>query len=140
MEEVKGLYLKHKKLINYLFFGGCAFLVSILSFYVANKVIHLNEHLANIISWVLAVLFAFFTNKFFVFESKTSDPNVLTKELLSFFTARLLTLGLEELILFVGFNLFHVDALVTKIIAQMVIIVSNYFLSSFFVFKHKINT
>ncbi|MBQ3418559.1 MAG: GtrA family protein [Erysipelotrichaceae bacterium] len=135
MKKIKELFLKYKEVISYLFFGGCTFLVSIISFYIFNKALSFNEHISNIISWILAVAFAFVTNKVFVFESKAKEKKTVIKELISFVTARLLTLGIEEIILFVGCNLLNIDALIVKIIAQVVVIVSNYFLSKLFIFK-----
>ena len=135
MDRLKELFYKHKEVISYLFFGGCTTVVSIAVFYVCNKMLGLNEHVANIISWILAVTFAFVTNKLFVFESKVSDSKGLIKEILSFFSARLLTLGVEEVIIFVGCSLLHIDAMIVKVIGQVIVIVSNYFLSKLFVFK-----
>ena len=135
MQKIKDLYLKYKEVINYLFFGGCTTLVSILTFYIFNKILGLNEHIANVISWILAVLFAFITNKKYVFESKVKDTKGLLKEIISFFGARLLTLGIEEVILCVGSNLLHIDPLIVKVIGQVVVIVSNYFSSKLLVFK-----
>ena len=135
MNKIKELYIKYKEVISYLFFGGCTFVVSMVTFYIFNKVLGLNEHVSNIISWILAVLFAYVTNRNFVFESKTSDFKGLVREMVSFFSARLLTLGIEEVIIFVGCNLMHADALIVKLIGQVVVIVSNYFLSKLFIFK-----
>ncbi|MBR2578320.1 MAG: GtrA family protein, partial [Erysipelotrichaceae bacterium] len=112
MNKIKELYIKYKEVISYLFFGGCTFVVSMVTFYIFNKVLGLNEHVSNIISWILAVLFAYVTNRKFVFESKTSDFKGLVREMVSFFSARLLTLGIEEVIIFVGCNLMHADALI----------------------------
>ena len=135
MGKIKELYFKYKEVINYLFFGGCTFLVSIISFYVFNKVFGFNEHVANVISWVLAVSFAYITNKLYVFESKTSDFKSLLKEIGSFVSARLLTLVMEEIILLIGVNCLHIDSMIVKVVAQVVVIVSNYFLSKLFIFK-----
>lgn len=135
MSKIKELYFKYKEVINYLFFGGCTFLVSIISFYLFNKVIGFNEHVANIISWVLAVSFAYITNKKYVFESKTSEKKDLLREIGSFVSARLLTLVMEELILLIGVNFMHIDSMIVKIVAQVIVIVSNYFLSKLFIFK-----
>ena len=135
MSKIKELYFKYKEVINYLFFGGCTFLVSIISFYLFNKVCGFNEHIANVISWILAVSFAYITNKKYVFESKTSEKKDLLREISSFVSARLLTLVMEEIILVIGVNLLHIDSMIVKIIAQVVVIVSNYFLSKLFIFK-----
>ncbi len=135
MNKIKDLYIKYKEVINYLFFGGCTFLVSIISFFLFNKVCNFNEHVANVISWILAVSFAYITNKKYVFESKTSEKRDLLKEIGSFVSARILTLVMEELILVVGVNLLHIDSMIVKIVAQVVVIVANYFLSKLFIFK-----
>ncbi len=132
---LKELYFKYKEVINYLFFGGCTFLVSVISFYLFNKVLFLNEHVSNILSWILAVLFAYITNKAFVFESKTNTKEELLKEITSFFGARLFTLGVEELILLIFVNLLKFDAMLIKVFAQVIVILANYVLSKLFVFK-----
>ena len=135
MNKIKELYIKNKEVINYLFFGGCTFLVSIISFYLLNKILNINTHISNIISWILAVTFAYITNKIFVFESKTRKTKDIIREILSFFSARLLTLGLEELIIFIGCDLLNIDSMIIKIVGQIVVIISNYFLSKLFIFK-----
>ena len=135
MVKIKELYFKYKEVINYLFFGGCTFLVSIISFYLFNKVFTLNEHVANVLSWILAVSFAYVTNKKYVFESKTSEKKDLLKEITSFVSARILTLVMEEIILLIGVNMLNIDSMIVKIVAQVVVIVSNYFLSKLFIFK-----
>lgn len=135
MSKIKELFIKYKEVISYLFFGGCTFLVSIITFYLFNKTLDLNEHVANVISWVLAVSFAYVTNKLYVFESKVNDRTGLLKEISSFVSARLLTLVVEEIILFVGINLMHIDSMVVKVAGQVIVIVSNYFLSKLFIFK-----
>lgn len=135
MSKIKELFIKYKEVISYLFFGGCTFLVSVITFCLFNKTLGLNEHVANIISWVLAVSFAYVTNKLYVFESKVKDKAGLFKEISSFVSARLLTLVVEEFILFVGINLMHIDSMVVKVAGQVIVIVSNYFLSKLFIFK-----
>ena len=135
MSKLKILYLKYKEVINYLFFGGCTFLVSIITFYIFNKILLLNEHVANVISWILAVSFAYITNKLCVFYSKTNNNKELLKEIGSFISARILTLVIEEIILFIGINMLKLDAMFIKILAQIIVIASNYILSKLFIFK-----
>lgn len=137
MGKIRNLYLKYKEVINYLIFGGLTTVVSLLTFYIFNKPFGLNEHISNIISWLFAVAFAYITNKKFVFESKSENNKALVKEIGSFYGARLLTLGIEELVLLVGVNVLHVDAMIVKLFAQFIVIVSNYFLSKLFIFKGK---
>ena len=88
--------------------------------------------ISNVLSWVLAVLFAYITNKIFVFESK-SKKNV--KEITSFFFFRIISLVIEMIILYIFVDMLHIDDLITKIIAQVIVIVANYVFSKVFVFK-----
>ena len=88
--------------------------------------------IANILSWILAVAFAYVTNRKFVFESK--DPNKL-KELIKFVTARLLTLFLDMLVMFILVTLLHFNDKISKLISQVIITISNYIFSKIFVFK-----
>ncbi|MDO4499843.1 MAG: GtrA family protein [Erysipelotrichaceae bacterium] len=132
---IKKLYEKYKELINYLFFGGCTFVVSMVIFYLCNQLLKMNEHLANIISWFFAVLFAYLTNRKYVFTSNASTKEELFKEVTSFYGARLATLGVEEVIIYVGITLLHFNPMIIKVIGQVVVILSNYVLSKLFVFK-----
>ena len=126
------LYKKYKEIINYLIFGGLTTLISIITYALFAKVFHIDYLISNVLSWVLAVLFAYITNKIFVFESK-SKKNI--KEITSFFFFRVVSLIMEMIILYVFVDMLHIDDLVTKIIAQVIVIVSNYVFSKVFVFK-----
>ena len=126
------LYKKYKEIINYLIFGGLTTLISIITYALFAKVFHIDYLISNVLSWIIAVLFAYITNKIFVFESK-SKKNV--KEITSFFFFRVVSLIMEMVILYVFVDMLHIDDLVTKIIAQVIVIVSNYVFSKLFVFK-----
>ena len=95
----------------------------------------MSETVANIPSNVIAILFAYITNKLFVFQKKNDDKQGLLKEFISFLGGRAVTFLLEELIIFVGVDLLHIDGMIVKLIAQVVVILGNYFISKFFVFK-----
>ncbi len=126
------LYKKYKEIINYLIFGGLTTLISIITYALFAKVFHIDYLISNVLSWIIAVLFAYITNKIFVFESK-SKKNI--KEITSFFFFRVVSLIMEMIILYVFVDTLHIDDLVTKIIAQVIVIVSNYVFSKVFVFK-----
>ena len=126
------LYKKYKEIINYLIFGGLTTLISIITYALFAKVFHIDYLISNVLSWIIAVLFAYITNKMFVFESK-SKKNI--KEITSFFFFRVVSLIMEMIILYVFVDMLHIDDLVTKIIAQVIVIVSNYVFSKVFVFK-----
>ena len=130
--KLLNLYKKYKEIINYLIFGGLTTLISIVTYAIFTKVFHIDYLISNILSWIIAVLFAYVTNKIFVFESK-SKKNI--KEITSFFFFRVVSLIMEMIILYVFVDMLHIDDLVTKIIAQVIVIVSNYVFSKEFVFK-----
>ena len=79
----------NKEVILYLFFGGTTFLISIITFMVFNTICNIDELIANIFSWIIAVTYAFITNKIWVFESKATGKEKLFSELLSFVAGRL---------------------------------------------------
>ena len=96
--------------------------------------------IANIISWIVCVIFAYLTNRTWVFESKATGLKQLGKECLSFAAGRLATLGLEELMLWIGIDLLHMNNVVVKIIAQVAVVVGNYVISKWIVFRHSART
>ena len=127
-------YKKHKEVLLYLLFGGLTTVVSIASFalFIA---LGLNELIANVISWILAVLFAYVTNRTWVFSSEAETKGAVIKEMASFFGGRLATFLVEEAILAVFITWLGFPAVWVKVAAQIVVIVLNYVVSKFFVFK-----
>ena len=129
------LYQKYKAVLLYLFFGGLTTVISIGTFWVGNSVLRQNEHVANIISWILAVLFAFVTNRVWVFSSPAKGVKAFLKQAFRFYSGRLFTLGVEEVLLFVFITILRVNGLAVKVGAQVVVLLLNYFVSKWFVFK-----
>ena len=126
-------YKKHKETLLYLFFGGLSFILSMLLYYIFSEIFAMNVLIANIVSWVIVVAFCFVTNKTYVFEDK-SEKTIIA-QLLSFYIGRLVTLGIEELILFVFITLLSFNNMIVKIIAQIIVIILNYIFSKLIVFK-----
>ena len=77
-------YKKYKEILLYLFFGGLAFIISIASYAFANIELGMNELIANVVSWILAVLFAFITNRIWVFQAPTKTTGEFIKQITSF--------------------------------------------------------
>ncbi len=130
-------YRKYKEGILYLFFGGLTTLVSVGSFAWGNVGLKLEALWANVLSWVLAVTFAYVTNRIWVFQSQVQSIQGILREIMSFFGGRLATLAVEELILFTGIHLLGMNSLAVKITAQFVIVVLNYVVSRLFVFRDR---
>ena len=137
MEFIIKMYRKYKEAIDYLFWGGVTFVLSLVLFYVFANIMNIYEQIANILSWIVCVLFAYFTNRTFVFQSKVKGIKNIFKEFKEFVTARLLTLVMENAILFVMIDLLTINNMFSKLVGQFVVIVSNYFLSKLWIFKNK---
>jgi len=128
------LYMNYKEVVNYLIFGGLTTLVNFIVYFTA-KWIGIEEWISNGIAWIIAVSFAYITNKIFVFESKSTSKKEIVKEISSFFGARafsgILDIGLFWLLVEkLGFN----DVII-KIILQIIVILLNYIFSKLWVFR-----
>ena len=143
MNKIKGLYFKHKEIINYLIFGLLTTLASLITKYlllftVLDASNAFEPQIAVIISWIAACLFAYITNRIWVFESKSKE---IIKEIISFYTARLVTLGLEMLIMFIFVTALGLNSnmwvVIWTLVSQVVIIIGNYILSKLVVFRIK---
>ena len=137
MKNIKFLYLKYKEIVNYLIVGVLTTVVSLGVYYICTVTFldpknAFQLQVANIISWIVSVIFAYFTNRKYVFESK--NPNIV-KEATSFFLSRVSTLLMDMGIMFVCVTLIGMNDKISKIISQVVVIISNYIFSKLFVFK-----
>ncbi len=137
METIKKIFIKYKEIILYIIFGFLTTVVSLTVYYVSTKTflnpdVPLQLQIANIISWVVGVLFAFFTNRKYVFDSNNTNK---IKEFFSFVVSRISTLLADMAIMWLGVSLLGFNDLLIKIISQIVVIVGNYILSKFIVFK-----
>lgn len=153
-----------REIVSYIFFGVLTTAVNLLTFYILKelfirigwdgifnallsssgweKAIDLfadgTDYLdANTIAWVAGVLFAFFTNKLFVFESKSWKPAVAIKEFIAFVGARILSFLAESLLMFLMVTVLSWNELIAKIIVSVVVIIMNYVFSKLFIFKSK---
>lgn len=137
MKEIKKLYLKYKEIINYLIFGVLTTIVSLLTYYILVLTIlnpnnPLELQIANVISWITCVTFAYITNRKYVFNSK--DKNIIN-EIIKFFSSRLTTLFLDMIIMYIFVTKLQFNDKIIKLIAQIIIIILNYILSKLLVFK-----
>ena len=137
----KELYLKYREQITYLIVGGLTTVVSLATYWLCvNTVLDPKQPLqlqaANVISWICAVAFAYFTNRRFVFCSR--ERNRL-KEAGKFVLSRLTTLGMEMVIMGIGVSLLGFPDKPVKLVAQVIIIIANYVLSKLLVFRQKDN-
>ena len=137
MQKIIDLFNKYKEVIMYLIFGVLTTVVNLVTYYaltlkILNPEKAIQLQLANIISWVISVAFAYVTNRKFVFESKSEN---IIKELSSFVGGRVLTLLMDMAIMFIFVTLLHFNNRIFKMVSQVVVIVANYVISKLFVFK-----
>ena len=131
------MYRKYQEGIDYLFWGGVAFVLSMVLFYIFANVMMIEEQIANVITWIICVIFADMTNRTFVFKSKVMGLKNIFGEFKDFVAARVLTLVMENAILFVMIDLMTIINMIAKIVGQVVVIVSNYILSKLWIFNKK---
>ncbi len=123
-------YKRHKEVLLYLFFGGCAVVLNVALYVGLNKCLKLNALITNVIAWVICILFQFFTNRTWVFkEQATRSTANLLRQMLAFFTGRIFTLLVEEVILAVFIVWLGWPGLPVKLSAQGLVIALNYIIS-----------
>lgn len=149
MKKIKELILKYKELIVYVIFGGLTTVVNLVVFTIFSKLLGDEKYLiTNVIAWFAAVIFAYVTNKLWVFESKSWAGKVLLKEIPSFFAARVLSLLIEEAGLFllvdllsfkeISFEILSFEItgeLIAKVVLAVVVVIVNYVFSKLIIFK-----
>lgn len=136
---IKELYNKYQEIIKYLIFGVLTTIVSLVTYYllvftILNPNNPIELQIANIISWVTCVTFAYVTNRKYVFNSQ--NKNIIS-EIAKFYSSRLTTLFLDMLIMFIFVTTLHLNDKLIKLIVQVIIIVLNYILSKILVFTKK---
>lgn len=129
-------YNKYREGLLYLFFGGLTTVLNIVVFFVLRQ-FNVFVYLSNAIAWVLSVLFAFITNKLFVFESKGKSKKENMKEVISFFIFRVISLFFDMGVMYLLLDILSVNEVVSKIVSNIVVIILNYLFSKLFVFKIK---
>jgi len=130
----KGLkiYNQYKMPILYIFFGGLTTLINIVAYFVAYNICKISNVPSTVIAWILSVIFAFITNKLYVFESKSKS---LLYEISTFFACRLGTGILDVAIMYVSVDILFFNALIMKILSNVLVIVLNYIFSKLIIFN-----
>ena len=146
----------NREILSYLLFGALTTLVSLVTFWLPDKLFSLIGYQgvvhyvtgseknfayieANVISWICAVLFAFVTNKRFVFESKATDKKTVLRELVTFVGGRLATLLIDTGLMVLFVTALSFPEMAAKIVVQVVVVVLNYFISKWIVFRKSAN-
>ena len=139
INKVKELYYKHMQMVNYIFFGGLTTFVNFVTYFVALRLLNIPNVPSNLIAWLVSVLFAFVVNKLYVFKSMSWEIRLIIFELFSFVSVRILTGALDTFIMYLGVDVMHYNVLLIKIIANIIVLLTNYFGSILIIFRRKDN-
>lgn len=136
-------YKKYDEIINYLIFGVLTTLVTIITYAIFTNTFlssksALDIQIANVLSWIIAVTFAYLTNRKYVFKSKAQGSKRI-KEIINFFLARISSLIVEMLFMYVTVTVLSYNDFICKIIAQAIVIIFNYVCSKLIIFKKEEN-
>ena len=135
METMKSLFLKYKELILYVFFGGLTTLVNWGSYWVLADIFHAPYLWATAIAQILSILFAYVTNRVWVFESRAKGFTAVFWEMVRFFGCRGASFVLDLVCMRVGVGGLHVNDKVMKLLSNVIVIIVNYVFSKVFVFR-----
>ncbi|MDN6664812.1 MAG: GtrA family protein [Tetragenococcus koreensis] len=128
---------KLREVITYLFFGGMTTVVNFVVFFLARNLLGWNLVVSNTLSWILSVLFAFATNKKWVFKSKSTGTKQFLVELGKFFFYRIVSFGIDMGCMLLFIDVFKMGEFLAKLITQTIIVVANYVFSKFLIFTSK---
>lgn len=126
---------KNKQLLLYLFFGICTTAINTICYWLLYDALTLSNIVSTILAWLAAVLFAFVTNKVFVFESKRTNTTDRIYEVISFFGCRLLTGILDVAIMAFAVDKLQWNGLLWKLISNIIVTIINYIASKFLIFR-----
>lgn len=129
------LYRKYEELVMYLIVGVCTMIVSLVSYYILANPMGIYYQASNIISWVLAVAFAYVTNKKYVFKSKYTGLSGTAREMTSFVSSRIASLLAEIVSMYFFVQICQIDDNIVKLMNQVLVTVLNYIFSKFWVFR-----
>ena len=127
------LYYKYKEVFDYLFFGVLVTIVNFVSYYIPSNIFHIDKIVSNVIAFVISVIFAYFVNKVYVFETPWDNLKGTIKELTSFIVSRIGTGLLCDILIFA----LMINDVISKITTQILVVVLNYVIGKFIVFKGK---
>lgn len=132
---IKGQYHKHEQSILYVFFGAITTVINTICYVLLYEWLNVNNLISTIVAWVLSVVVAFVTNKIYVFKSQKNKSYEILKEIVSFFACRIMTGVLDTIIMFVAVDWLQQNGIVWKVIVNFLVIIINFFISKFLVFK-----
>lgn len=135
--NLRKLLIQYKDLIAYGFFGALTTLVNIVAYWLCAHPLSMGTLPANVLAWVAAVLFAYVTNRKWVFHSQATGTREILRELVSFFACRLATGIMDWVIMFVCVDVLHFNDMVIKVLSNILVIILNFVFSKLLVFRKR---
>lgn len=137
LEKFRQIYDKHREVILYIFFGCLTTVANYVPYVIMTELLHANEFLSVAVAWIISVLFAYFTNRKWVFRSTASGTKEIAFEMVSFFAARAFSLVVDMACMYVGKTLLGLNHLLVKLFANVLVIILNYVFSKLIIFRKK---
>ena len=135
LKKAKELIIKYKDIIFYGIFGVLTTIANIIVYHIMAHMIGLSVMISTIIAWIVAVFFAYITNRRLVFHSQASNMTEIIKEIISFFSCRILTGFVDLGLMFIFVNILNFNDTIIKTLANIIVIVLNYVASKLIIFK-----
>lgn len=137
IDKYRPVFEKYREMIVYVFFGGLTTLVNYASYIALADLLHFSTGLSTSAAWAVSVAFAFVTNKIWVFQSKSWEISIASRELLSFVAARALSGALDLGVMVLLVDYAHFNDKIIKLLSNILVIIINYIASKLFIFKDK---
>ena len=134
-DKLKQLYARYKSIILYMVFGAGTTMVNIVTYYVMYDLLSAPNVPSDIAAWITSVLFAFVTNRWYVFEQTDNSVRRLARDFVSFVGCRLATGVMDVAIMYLSVDVMGWNGLVWKLISNAIVVILNYIASKYFIFK-----
>lgn len=137
MTKIINLFKKYEEIIRYVFFGVLTTVVNFIVFFYFNSVLETSYIYANSLAIIISIIFAYVTNKKFVFKSQTHTFKQTFYEFLNFISLRLVSGIFDMVSMYLLIDGIGIDTNISKVLTQFIVVVSNYIFSKLFIFKNK---
>jgi len=137
MDKIKELFNQYKEIINYLIFGVLTTLVNYITYLILAKLLNIDYMVSTVVSQIISIIFAYVTNKLFVFKTKDLSTKQLLQEMVSFFGFRIISLLLDMGFMYLFVDILHLNDTIMKLVSNVLIVIANYVFSKLFIFKKK---
>ena len=132
---LQSLFIKYKEALLYLFFGVLTTLVNIVTYYLFFDLLNVTNVISTVVAQFFAIIFAYVTNKLWVFNSKSWQLKTISFEIFSFFGCRLASAAFDVIFMWVSVDILSLWPILMKVVANVIVVVLNYFASKLLIFK-----